>query len=121
MNTEQKTQTEDPFATRIDTPILVYVLFLSALFLGVTLFIGGAWAFFEKNSAPVWLKTHYEFLFATFWKTLIFLFLGLMTLTIYIGPLIWALMIIWYVARTAKGLQLVTQRRPIEDPKTWLF
>ncbi|MCF8495756.1 MAG: hypothetical protein K9G62_03715 [Alphaproteobacteria bacterium] len=104
-----------------DSAQLIYVLYLASLVLGVTAVIGVIWAYMEKGRAPAWLMTHYTWLIHTFWKGLMYLFIGVFTSVIFIGFILIPLTAIWFIVRCIKGLQLLGRREAIPKPESWLF
>lgn len=104
-----------------DTVQLVYILYLVTLILpGIAAVIGLVLAYMNKDNAPDWLQSHYVYIIHTFWKGLLFVFVGMLTSVVLIGFLILPLALIWWIVRCIKGLQLLGRDSPIPDPRTWL-
>lgn len=40
-------------------PLIVYVLYLTGLFVGITVVIGLVVAYMQQKTAPEWMKSHY--------------------------------------------------------------
>jgi len=107
---------------KIDTPVLIYVLYLSAVFIPLfTALIGMIWAYIEKAHAPEWLQTHYEFMIHTFWKGFLFMVVGILLSVVFIGYLVLLCALVWWAVRCIKGVQLLRKKEAVPDPKTWLF
>ena len=104
-----------------DTAQLIYILYLSSLLLGVTAFIGLIWAYLSKKDAPDWLQTHYVFLIHTFWKGVLYGVVGVVLSVVLIGFLVLLFAAAWWVIRCIKGLQALSRKEPIKDPRRWLF
>ena len=54
---------------------IVYILYLVSLLFGITGIIGVVMAYINKDDAPEWLQTHYQFQIRTFWIGALFIFL----------------------------------------------
>lgn len=106
---------------KIDTPLLIYILYFAALIIGITAVIGLVWAYMEKNNASEWLQTHYVFLIHTFWKGLLYFVVGMILSIIYVGFLVLIGLVIWWIIRCIKGVQLLRKHEPVSDPTGWLI
>lgn len=100
---------------------LVYVLYLAGLVVGITPLIGLIMAYVYRDGAPYWLRTHYHFQIRTFWIGLLFIVIGAITTTIFIGFLILAFWVVWLILRCVRGLRLVGERQPQPNPLSWGF
>lgn len=49
-----------------ETSKIVYFLYLAGLVFGITGIIGVVMAYINRNDAPEWLETHYQFQIRTF-------------------------------------------------------
>lgn len=104
-----------------DTAKIIYVLYLAGLLTGVTVLIGVVMAYIYRDTAPDWLKTHYEFQIRTFWIMLLYgIIAGVLTL-VFIGFLLMLILTVWWIVRCVKGLNLLAQQLPYPDPKGWGF
>jgi uncharacterized membrane protein len=100
---------------------IVYILYLTALLLGVTAVVGVVMAYVYQGDAPDWLKTHYRFQIRTFWLGLLFGLVGLLLCLILVGYLVLVFLLVWLVVRCVKGLKFVSRREPYPDPVGWWF
>lgn len=100
---------------------LVYILYLVGLVVGVTSIIGVVVAYINKNDAPAWLKSHYDFQIGTFWIGLLGFFIGILLIPVVIGFLVLLALLIWWIIRNVKGIRALDKAQAIADPKTWLF
>ena len=118
------------------TAFAVYVFYLVAVLVVVSVFVGFAAvvgvivAYINQGGAPAWLKSHYSFQIRTFWIGLIFLVVSsaLPFIFLYFGAftgffVAWNLYflillpwMLWLVVRVAKGMQRLGQAKPIPPP-----
>lgn len=84
-------------------PTIVYVCYLLSFAMGISLIIGGVFAYIKKDSAPEWIKSHYRYQIRTFWNVLIGSIIGLLTLIIGIGAIIICIVYIWLLFRIITG------------------
>ncbi|HEV2335302.1 MAG TPA: hypothetical protein VGS13_07385 [Stellaceae bacterium] len=104
------------------TAKVVYVLYLIGWIIpGIVQIIGVILAYVNRDSSPAWLQTHYEMQIRTFWIGLLFGVISLLTTMIYIGWLLVVLTVIWWTIRCIKGLKLIFEGSPYDDPTTWLW
>jgi len=117
-------QTEGMPTTK-GTAQIVYILYLVELVIGVTGIIGVVIAYLNRNDAPDWLKTHYQFQIRTFWIGLLYLFIGvLLTGTVIlaiIGIPVLFFWVLWQVIRCVKGLRYLQRNEAHPNPTGWLF
>ena len=104
-----------------DTARIVYILYLASLVFGVTGFIGVIMAYVNRADAPEWVASHYRFQIRTFWIALLYGFLSLLTAIIIVGLFFGVFTFVWWIVRSVKGLKLLAQGAPCENPATWLW
>jgi uncharacterized membrane protein len=107
--------------TSVGTAKLVYVLYLVGILFGLTGIIGVVMAYINKDDAPEWLKTHYQFQIRTFWIGALYLILGALLVVVIVGWFILLFWTIWLIIRCVKGLKAIDAEVAIENPKSWLF
>ena len=100
---------------------IVYILYLVSLVLGITGIVGVVLAYIEKDKAPKWLQSHYQYQIRTFWIGLLYMAIGFLLLIAIIGWFILLFNIVWLIIRMIKGLQAIEASKPIEDPTSWMF
>lgn len=98
---------------------IVYGLLVANLFIGFTGLIGAVIAHVKRGSAPPWLATHYRWQIRTFWWSLLFSVIGVLTLRYQIGWAIVTLTLIWYIYRAIKGWVRLSGDRAVDDPTAW--
>jgi len=99
-----------------------YVLMLVGNIIGVTSIIAVIIAYARKDTAPDWLKSHYDFQIATFWLALAgIVACALMIATFILSPigaLGFAAIWLWVLLRNAIGLLRLIDGRGIGNSQT---
>ncbi len=101
-----------------ETPKLVYILYLVSLAVGVTAIVGVIVAYVNRADAPEWVKTHYRFQIRTFWIGLLYGLVSLITMLILIGFLFGLFTLVWWIVRSAKGLQCLSRSEAYDSSAT---
>ncbi|MCF6338682.1 MAG: hypothetical protein L3J84_12170 [Gammaproteobacteria bacterium] len=100
---------------------MIYILYLISIFTGITGIIGVVMAYRNKDDAPDWLKSHYQFQIRTFWIGVLYILIGFMLTSMILGYFILLFWAIWVIVRCVKGMHLLDQKSAHTDPKTWMF
>lgn len=100
---------------------IVYVLYLVALFLGITGIVGVVIAYVNKDDAPDWVRSHYQFQIRTFWIGGLFILIGSVTAMVLVGYLVLLAWVIWLIIRTIKGMKYLGKGEAHPNPTTWGF
>lgn len=100
---------------------IVYILYMVGLLFAITGIIGVVMAYINKDDAPEWLKTHYQFQIRTFWIGALYIFLGSILSLIIIGWFVLLFWAVWLIIRSVKGMKALELEKPIEHPTSWLF
>ena len=104
-----------------DMAKIIYILYLAGLVTGVTVLIGVVMAYMYRDTAPDWLKSHYQFQIRTFWIMLLYAIVaGVLTL-VFIGFLLFLVLTVWWIIRCVKGLNMLGQRTAYPNPESWGF
>ena len=111
--------TDRPIST--DAARIIYILYLIGLATGLTLVIGVIMAYVNKDEAPEWLRTHYDFQIRTFWIGLLYCVIGGILSIVLIGFLVLLFWAVWLIVRVVKGFKHLEQRQPVPDVTTWMF
>lgn len=98
---------------------VIYVLYLLALFNGVTAVIGVIMAYVYKDDSPEWLRTHYELQIRTFWMGLLIGVIGAVLSLVFIGVAILLALAVWWIIRCVKGIRYVGERAPYPNHRAW--
>ena len=103
--------------------VVVYVLYGVGYFTGISALVGVIIAHVkvdEDDTDPV-LRSHYRFQIRTFWIGLLYLAISIPLCVALIGLPILVWWYVWSLIRIVKGFLLVIERKPIANPKSWLF
>ncbi|MBA6346577.1 hypothetical protein [Colwellia sp. BRX8-9] len=100
---------------------IVYILYMVGLIFGITGIIGVVMAYINRDEAPKWLKTHYQFQIRTFWIGALFIFLGSVLSVILIGWFVLLFWMVWLIIRSVKGMKALDQEKAIDNPTGWFF
>ncbi|MBC8551922.1 MAG: hypothetical protein H8D23_19920 [Candidatus Brocadiales bacterium] len=100
---------------------IVYILYMVGVVFGITGIVGVVMAYINKDDAPEWLKTHYQFQIRTFWIGALFMILGGILSIILIGWFVLLFWVVWLIVRSIKGIKALDSEQAIENPKRWFF
>ena len=101
--------------------LAVYLLYGTGFFVGLTFLIGVILAYVARDGAPPWLASHFTFQIRTFWLSLFWGVLGLVSAWLLVGLAFLAWGFILTLGRTIKGFVRLNEDRPIDDPQSWYF
>lgn len=119
--TQETTAQSNITNTSDGTAKLVYVLYLAGLVLGITGIIGVVMAYINRNDAPEWLQSHYQFQIRTFWIGLLYMVVGALLAMAIIGYFILLFWVVWLIIRCVKGIKALDQQQPPANPTGWMF
>ncbi len=100
---------------------VIYILYLISIAVGVTGIVGVVMAYVNKDTAPDWLKTHYQFQIRTFWISLLYVAVSCILCLILIGFVLLVVSLVWFIIRCVKGLKALEQKQPIANVMGWGF
>lgn len=100
---------------------LIYILYLAGIVFGITGIVGVVMAYINRNDAPEWLKSHYDFQIRTFWIGALYMFVGILLSLILIGYLILLFWMVWLIVRCVKGMKYLDERQAHPNPSGWMF
>ncbi|MDC9725873.1 MAG: hypothetical protein PSN44_08180 [Gammaproteobacteria bacterium] len=103
------------------TPKIIYILVLANIIVPLLGLIGVVMAYVNKDDAPEWLQTHYQFQIRTFWIGLLYVFVGALLSIIIIGWFIILFTIVWIVVRCIKGMKALDDQEAHPNPTGWMF
>jgi uncharacterized membrane protein len=95
---------------------LVYILQLASLAVGVTALIALVMAYINRDDAPDWLHSHYQFQIRTFWLGLLFALIGSLLLTVFVGIFILLYLYLWMIVRCVKGMKYISREQAHPNP-----
>lgn len=100
---------------------IVYLCQALSFFFGVTAIVGVILNYLKRAEvAGTWLASHFVWQIRTFWIGLIASFIGFILVFILIGFLILAATLVWSIYRVIKGYLLLSENKPIENPKSFI-
>ncbi|HLO77150.1 MAG TPA: hypothetical protein VK196_11915 [Magnetospirillum sp.] len=100
---------------------IVYILYLASLVIGMTGIVGVVLAYVNKDEAPEWVRSHYQFQIRTFWIGALFILVGVITSMILIGWLVLLGWVVWLILRCVKGMKALEKGEAHPNPTTWTF
>lgn len=100
---------------------IIYILYLVGIVVGITGLVGVIMAYINKDEAPDWLKSHYQFLIRTFWIGLLYCVVGIISAVFIIGIFILLFWVVWLIIRCVKGMKALDAKQPHPDPTGWMF
>ncbi len=103
------------------TAKIVYILYLFGLVVGVTGIIGVVMAYINRDDAPEWLKSHYQFQIRTFWIGALYTLIGIILSYVLIGIMVLFFFVIWLIVRCVKGIKFLDQKEAPPNPTGWMF
>jgi uncharacterized membrane protein len=114
-------ETQRPIVSDDTLPLIVYILYAAGFFTGISTLIGVIIAHVKVQDTDPVLRSHYQFQIRTFWIGLLYLAIGFPLCIVLIGfpVLVWSL--IWSLIRVVKGIISLNERKPIANPRSWLF
>ncbi len=101
--------------------LTVYILYGAGFITGLAFIVGVVIAHLKRDEAPPWLRTHFTFQIRTFWISLLWGVVGVLTAWLLIGFLFLAWGFVFVLVRTVKGFLRLNDDRPIEQPESWTF
>ena len=108
----------DRTATNVN---IVYYLYLASILVGITAIVGVIMAYMNRGQGTDWLDSHYTYQIRTFWIGLLYGVIGLVLTFVIIGFAVLLFVLIWWIVRCVKGLQLAGKLQPVPDPATWMW
>ena len=108
-------------STTEGTAKIVYILYLIGLVFGITWLIGVVMAYINRNDAPEWLKSHYQFQIRTFWIGILYIFISIILSFVLIGILVLFFFVIWLIVRCVKGIKYLDRKEAPPNPTGWMF
>jgi uncharacterized membrane protein len=101
--------------------IVIYVLYLCGIIVPLLPIIGVISAYLNKNSYDRIYQSHYIFLIRTFLFGLGGIVVSQIATIIFIGPLIYFAVLIWFIARIVIGFKYLIDNKEHPNPLTFLI
>jgi uncharacterized membrane protein len=83
--------------------------------------IAAALAWRARNKGDYLTRSHAANQVSIFWRSMVYVLIGLVLTYFLFGVLLIMASIIWYMLRNVRGLQALAASRPAENPQSWLF
>lgn len=94
--------------------LVVYVLQALSFFVGITALIGVIIDYVKRDDARgTWLESHIRWQIRTFWWSLLWGVIGLITAWAVVGFIILGILYIWIIYRVIKGWLKLMDRKPL--------
>ncbi len=107
--------------TTAGTAKTIYILYLVSIVIGITAIVGLIMAYVNREDAPGWLKSHYQFQIRTFWIGALYLMIGVLLSQVIIGLFILLFWLLWLVVRCTRGMKYLDRKEAYPDPKGWML
>ena len=96
---------------------IVYGLQLAGYFTGISPIAGVIINYVKRDSvAGTWLESHFRWQIRTFWITLAWSIVGMVTLLLFIGLFVLGVAAMWYLYRAIRGWMELAEGRPMYGP-----
>ena len=109
-----------PLSDERQMALIVYIAYLAAFAFPPLTIVGLVLAYVNRGAGPDWLKSHYTFQIRTFWLGLLYWIVSFALCFILIGFQLLLATMIWYIVRSALGLDRLMKREPYPNPETWI-
>ena len=117
MNLENNPGNAEQLASLKTLSTVTYGLYALSLFFGVSAIIAIVLNYIKIDDARgTWLESHFRWQIRTFWWTLLWGILGLITWIILIGWVVWGVAFVWFIYRIAKGWLNLNDGKPMPLP-----
>ncbi|WP_083554110.1 hypothetical protein [Paracoccus sp. SM22M-07] len=97
---------------------IIYGLYAVGYLVALTTLAGVVYAYLSRGKNAV-LDTHLRFQIRTFWISLLLAVIGMVTMMVGIGFLVWAFLAVWGLIRVVSGFLLANDGKPISGTKYW--
>jgi uncharacterized membrane protein len=108
-----------------DAAKIIYVLYLVGWVIPIVPpIIGLIMAYINKDGAPAWVESHYQFQIRTFWMGTLYFIVSILVAAYIVnmlGLIMFALMMIWWIIRSVKGLKMLFDGAPYAHATTWVW
>ncbi len=100
---------------------LIYAGLLLGLVVPGLNFVAALLAYLNQGKGSAMIERHTLNQLQIFWKSVVYVAIGLVLTWFLIGVLVIMAAVIWYILRIVKGLQALAVDAPPENPESWLF
>jgi uncharacterized membrane protein len=117
MNSTGQDQRQTNLESEKTTAIAVYALQAASFLFVITLLIGVIINYVKRDDVKgTWLESHFRWQIRTFWFSLLWVTLGILTTFILIGYIILFINAVWLIYRIAKGWLRLHDGKPLYAP-----
>lgn len=96
--------------------MIIYALQAASFVVGITLIAGVIVNYVKREDvAGTWLESHFTWQIRTFWWCIAWFFLGLATVIVLVGFLVWIASAIWLIYRIVKGWIRLSEGKPMYE------
>jgi uncharacterized membrane protein len=93
---------------------VIYALYAASLVFGITAIVAIVMNYVKKeDAAGTWLESHFRWQIRTFWYSLLWGVLGLITLLLVIGWIVLFVDLVWFIYRVVKGWLSLSEGKPM--------
>ena len=108
------TATEEQLASLKTLTTVIYGLYALSLIFGVTAIVAIVLNYIKKDDAKgTWLESHFSWQIRTFWWSVVWFVLGVLTWIILVGWVVIGVAGIWFIYRIAKGWLNLNDGKPM--------
>ncbi len=100
---------------------LIYAGLLAGLLVPGLNVVAVVLAYLNRGKGDAVIESHTLNQLHIFWKSVVYILIGLVLTWFLIGVLVLMAAIIWYILRTVRGLQALAANQPAENPGSWLL
>lgn len=99
--------------------MVVYALQALSFLLGITLIIGVIVSYVKRGDVRgTWLESHFRWQIRTFWYSILWTVIGVITSYILVGYVILGIALVWFIYRIIKGWLRLVDHRPMYTNST---
>ena len=111
---ETTTMNDQKIEAYKSTTTIIYALYLASLLVGVTWLVAIIMNYIKKDDVKgTWLESHFRWQIRTFWFSLLWGIIGIVTTTIIVGFFVLIANAIWFIYRMVKGLMRLSDNKPM--------
>jgi len=118
--TPAPTPSAGPLSDERQMALIVYIAYLAAYAFPILGIVGLILAYVSRETAPDWLKSHYDFQIRTFWIGMLYWVVSIVLCIVVIGVFAILATVIWGIVRCALGLNRLLLRQPYPNPESWI-
>lgn len=96
---------------------IIYALYAASVFVGFTSIIAVILNYFKRADVEgSWLESHFTWQIRTFWWSLLWSVIGVISWAVFLGWLVFMVLLIWYLYRILKGWLRLKDGRAMYEP-----